>query len=332
MKALQIDQPGKTSLVELKLPEPKPDEVLIKVMASGICGTDVHIFRGQYFGNYPVVPGHEFSGVIEKTGKGVSRLHRGARVAVEPNISCDNCYYCLNNRQNFCENWQAVGVIRQGGMAQYVIVPEKAAFDIGDLPYEQAAFMEPLSCVIHGTERLNLSISDRVLILGAGPVGQLLLQMIRLQGSGSVTVLEKQASRAELATSFGADRVITELKELKESDFDAVIDATGQISLMEKTADFACPGGKILLFGVPPTGEKLAIEGMKIFRKGLTLLSSFTSVRNSYQAISLLQSGQVKVSPLISHKFFLADFERGVELIERGKDNVKKVLILPQEQ
>jgi len=331
MKAIQIERPGHTVLVDLTLLKPKANEILIKVMATGICGTDIHILRGDYIGNYPIIPGHEFSGIVEQIGKGVSRLHRGARVAVEPNISCDNCYNCLNNRQNFCENWQAVGVTRQGGMAQYIIVPEKVTFDIGDLPFEYGTFVEPLSCVLHGIERININISDRVLILGAGPIGILFLQMIRLQGAGYISVLEKQSSRAELAKRFGADLVAIDINDLKENDFDIVIDATGKIILMEKTVDLVRHGGKVLLFGVPSAGEKMNIEGIKIFQKGLTLLSSFTSLRNSYQAISLLQSRQVDVSELISHKFPLSDFKRGVELIERGIDNVKKVLILPQE-
>jgi len=324
MKAIQIERPGHTVLVDLTLLKPKANEILIKVMATGICGTDIHILRGDYIGNYPIIPGHEFSGIVEQIGKGVSRLHRGARVAVEPNISCDNCYNCLNNRQNFCENWQAVGVTRQGGMAQYIIVPEKVTFDIGDLPFEYGTFVEPLSCVLHGIERININISDRVLILGAGPIGILFLQVIRLQGAGYISVLEKQSSRAELAKRFGADLVAIDINDLKENDFDIIIDATGKIILMEKTVDLVRHGGKVLLFGVPSAGEKMNIEGIKIFQKGLTLLSSFTSLRNSYQAISLLQSRQVDVSELISHKFPLSDFKRGVELI-------KKVLILPQE-
>ncbi len=331
MKAIRIERPGHTVLVDLMLSKPKANEILIKVIACGVCGTDIHILRGDYIGNYPIIPGHEFSGIVEQIGKGVSRLRPGAHVAVEPNISCDNCYNCLNNRQNFCENWQAVGVTRQGGMAQYIIVPEKVTFDIGNLPFEYGTFMEPLSCVLHGIARVNISISDRVLILGAGPIGILFLQVIRLQGAGYISVLEKQSSRAELAKKFGADCVANDLNDLKENDFDIVIDATGKITLMEKTVDLTRHGGKVLLFGVPSAGKKMNIEGIKIFQKGLTLLSSFTSLRNSYQAISLLQSRQVDVSELISHKFPLSDFKRGVEFIERGIDNVKKVLILPQE-
>ena len=175
MRAAKVNQPGQMQMVEIPCPEPAPDEVLIRVMASGICGTDVHIFRGEYLGDYPVIPGHEFSGVVEAVGGRVTRFKAGDRVAVEPNIACDNCEACLNNRQNFCLNWSAVGVTRPGGMEQYTTAPEKVTFDIGDLSFEQAAFMEPLSCVLHGLERLGPDLADKVAILGAGPIGALLL-------------------------------------------------------------------------------------------------------------------------------------------------------------
>jgi 2-desacetyl-2-hydroxyethyl bacteriochlorophyllide A dehydrogenase len=303
---------------------------LIKVQASGICGTDVHILRGEYLGDYPVIPGHEFAGVVEQVGAGVSRFPVGERVAVEPNIACDNCYNCLHNRQNFCSDWQAIGVTRPGGMAQYVLAPERAVFSIGDLPFEHGAFVEPLSCVLHGVERANIRLADRVALLGAGPIGILILQTVRLRGAARVTVLEKNPARAALARECGAGQCFAEIGALEREGYDLVIDATGVISLMERSIDLARRGGTVLLFGVTPAGQRMALEAFEIFRKGLTVLSSFTSVRNSYQAVALLQSGRVDVSALISHRLPLDEFERGVELIERGEEGVKKVLILPQ--
>lgn len=206
MKAITIANPNDVEIVEMPQPEPAEGEVVIKVMACGICGTDIHIFRGEYMGKYPVIPGHEFSGVVERVGRGVAHFKPGNRVAVEPNISCQNCRNCLNNRENFCENWQAVGVTRPGGMAQYVAVPESAVFDIGDIPFEIAAFMEPLSCVLHGIERVGIRMGDRVLILGAGPIGILLLKSVLLRGVVEVTVVEKNPARREFAQRLGLKR------------------------------------------------------------------------------------------------------------------------------
>ncbi len=330
-KAIRIDQPNKIALVNLKLTSLQADEIIIKVMASGICGTDIHILRGDYIAKYPIIPGHEFSGIIEKIGTRVTRFEIGDKVAVEPNISCDSCYNCLNNRQNFCKNWQSIGVTKSGGMAQLVVVPEKSVFHIGKLKFEYAAFMEPLSCVLHSLERVKIIPGDRVVVFGAGPIGILFLQMVRLQGAVYVSVLENQATRADLAKRYGANQNFGDINDFEKDDFDVVIDATGVISLMEKTIDLVRPGGRVLLFGVPPAKKRLKFEGIKIFKKGLTIVSSFTSVRNSYQAIALLEAGKIEVSGLISHRLPLSEFERGVNLIEKGDDGVKKVMILPQE-
>lgn len=329
MKALKILQPGQVEVVDLPVPDPSEDEILIRVAASGICGTDVHILRGEYLGSYPVIPGHEFSGDVVKIGASVTHFNPGDRVAVEPNISCNNCINCLNNRQNFCLNWQAVGVTRPGGMAQYVLAPENAVFSIHDLPYEFGAFVEPLSCVLHGIERAHVRLADRIAILGAGPIGNLLLQVCRLQGAAHITVVDKNPARAAFAAQTGADMVYTDVDELEKDHYDLVVDATGNIPLMQRALEFVRYGGTILLFGVPPAGKLMSVEAFQIFRKGLTILSSFTSVRNSYQAVALLQSGQVNVSTLVSHKLRLEEFVHGVELIEGGLENVRKVMILP---
>ncbi|HEX9018360.1 MAG TPA: zinc-dependent alcohol dehydrogenase family protein [Anaerolineaceae bacterium] len=329
MKAARIVQPGRMEIVDIPCPEPASNEVLIRVMASGICGTDIHIFRGEYLGGYPVIPGHEFSGVVEAVGSQATRFKAGDRVAVEPNIACDNCEACLNNRQNFCHNWSAVGVTRPGAMEQFTIAPEKVVFDIGALSFEQAALMEPLSCVLHGLERLGAELADKVAILGAGPIGLLLLQGIRAQGASHVTVVDKNAARVRFAGELGAAAILTDLDALKTDFYDVVIDATGAIPVMQRTLDFVRPGGKVLLFGVPPMGKDMCIEPFKIFRKGLTVLSSYTSVRNSYQALDLLRAGRIQVDGLVSHRLPLEEFQHGIEMIEQGADGVKKVQILP---
>ena len=331
MQTIIIQQPKVIQLVQRDVPEPGPGEVLIQVMASGICGTDIHIYNGEYLGAYPVIPGHELSGVVAAIGESITRFQIGDRVAVEPNIACDNCTNCLNNRQNFCLNWQAIGVTLPGGMEQYVTVPEKAVYSIGVLPFEQGAFMEPLSCVIHGVERARIRLADQVLILGAGPIGNLLLQMCRLQGATQVTMLENNSGRAELARQMGADLVVSRLEELRLDHYDVVIDATGVIPVMSRTIDFARPGGTVLLFGVPAAGKTMEVEAFKIFQKGLTILSSFTSVRNSYQAVDLLRTSQIDVKPLISHRLSLGEMPAAIDLIERHDPGVMKVIILPND-
>lgn len=329
MQAIRIIKPNELALVEIPTPALQENELLIKVMASGICGTDIHIFRGEYLGDYPVIPGHEFSGVVEAVGDTVSRFKPGDRVAVEPNIACDNCLNCLNNRHNFCLNWSAVGVSRPGGMAQYVTAPEKSVFDIGDIPFEYGAFMEPLSCVLHGVERLDPELASNVAIIGAGPIGILLLQVLKLKGTAYTTVVDKNLNRAEFAKRTGADFVTTDLDELPQDQFDVVVDATGAIPVMSRCIDYVRHGGKVLLFGVPPSGKKMQLEAFPIFRKGLTILSSFTSLRNSYQALDLLKKQRLNLEGLISHKLDMDQFQQGIKILEAGIEDVRKVMIVP---
>ena len=331
MKALVIEKPGTALVKELPVPEAGDGEVLVRVMHSGICGTDIHIFRGEYFGEYPVVPGHEFSGVVEQVGKSVKRFSPGDRVAIEPNVACDNCSACLNNRQNFCENWNGIGVTLPGGMAEYACVPEKAVFPIGSIPFEHGAFVEPLACVIHGVERARIRGGDRVLIAGAGPIGLLLAQVIRLHGASCIAQADVNADRLHLAQECGADAAYASLQEAPAEAFDVVVDATGVIPVMEQCLKHVRKGGTVLLFGVPPKEGQLTLPAFTLFQHGLTVLSTFTSVRNSLQAVRLLESGSVDVSSLVSHILPLEGFEDGVKLIESGTDGVKKVLIKPKE-
>ncbi|MCK5347531.1 MAG: zinc-dependent alcohol dehydrogenase family protein, partial [Candidatus Heimdallarchaeota archaeon] len=324
MKVIKIERPNHVSVVEVPIAEIGENEILIKVMASGICGTDIHILRGKYLGNYPVIPGHEFSGIIEAVGRDVTNFHPGERVAVEPNLACGKCSQCLANRQNFCENWQAVGVTLPGGMAEYAVVPEASAFNIAELPFEHGALMEPLSCVLHGIEQTGVQLADKIVIIGAGPIGNLLLQIMRLQGVVHITIVEKRAARASLAKDMGADCILSGIDKLKPNYYDVVVDATGDISLMACTTNFVRRGGTVLLFGVPPRKATIHLDAFEIFHKGLRMLSSFTSVRNSQQALALLQSGRVDVSGLISHKMPLAEFQKGVEMIESAKNGVNK--------
>ncbi len=160
MLAAQIDAPDKTRVIEAKQPTPGPDDVLIKVAAAGICGTDLHILHGEYEANYPLIPGHEFSGTVVAIGDNVTRFHVGDRVTADPNIPCNRCLACQRNEPNQCENLAAIGVTRNGGFAEYVVAPEGNVFSIGDLSFPQAALIEPLACVVWGLKRVQAQAGD----------------------------------------------------------------------------------------------------------------------------------------------------------------------------
>ncbi len=331
MKAAQIEKKNTLTIVEADIPEPREDDVLIEVYASGICGTDLHIYQGDYRGTYPIIPGHEFSGVVRKAGKLVRNFKEGDRVAVEPNISCGVCYECLNNRQHYCENVQNIGVTKPGGFAQYVCAPEGAVFPIGDLSFEEAAFMEPLSCVLHGVEEVQPDLADKVLLIGAGPIGLLLLQSFLVKGCSEVTVVDRDASRLDMAKELGAQSVTTDLSSLEKEAYHIVCDATGVTSVIELTMDYVRPSGKILWFAVPHKDAVAKVPLFRMFEKEISIYSSYTSLRNSWQALHLMQNGRIKVDRLISHKLSLEDFEKGLKIIETHSEPAMKILCIPRE-
>jgi len=328
--AATIESPGVVRVAQIRDPlELKSDDVVVRVMASGICGTDVHIYRGEYLGDYPIIPGHEFAGIVEAVGPGVSRVKVGDRVAVEPNISCDNCNFCRNNLQNFCEHWQAVGVTMSGGMAELVVAPEKVVFGVEDIPFDRAAFMEPLSCVIHGIENVGIRLGDRIAVIGTGPIGMLLIRTARAWGAGRFSVADLSEERLAAARAEGAEVATTDISSLPSNRYDVVIDATGAPPVLQHAIRVARPGGRVLMFGVAPQGKTASIEPFQIFRKGLSLFSAYTSRRNSRQALELIGSAKVRVDDLVSHRLPLGELEAGIKKIEDRRENAMKVMVFP---
>ncbi|MFC1479392.1 alcohol dehydrogenase catalytic domain-containing protein [Planctomycetota bacterium] len=337
MKQLVITSPGSISVKDISPNDPSPDEVAVKVDSCGICGTDLHIVKGEYLGDYPVIPGHELSGTISSIGTEVTGFKEGDRVAVEPNISCGTCGQCLKGKTNFCANWTAVGVTRPGGFAEYVNVPAKNVFSIGALPFEQAVFMEPLSCVIHGIEKLNTGKGTAAFVAGAGPVGNLIIQVLAAKGA-EVHAGEISSHRREQAALNGACRVFDTSKSFNQiieefpDKYDIAVDATGIPSVMENLVSLVKPGGEILLFGVPPGDSKITLNPFYLFKNGITIFTSYTSADNSEQAIHLLSSGSVITDTLISHTVALGEFESGITYVEDPDTyNTMKVLVSPGE-
>src|SRR5258707_7593369 len=263
MQAAQIEAPDKARVIEAQQPSPGPDDVLIEVAAAGICGTDLHIFHGEYEAVYPLIPGHEFSGTVVAVGANVTRYRPGDRVTADPNIPCNRCPACQRNESNQCENLAAIGVTRNGGFAEYVVAPEGNVFPIGDLPFAQAALVEPLACVVWGLKRVQVQAGDSALIFGAGPMGCLLLQAIRHSGATNVVITDAVPWRLEQAAAMGATETVLadshqeqRLKAIAPAGYNLVVDATGIAKVLEGAIGFARPAGKIMGFGVAARGAK----------------------------------------------------------------------------
>jgi 2-desacetyl-2-hydroxyethyl bacteriochlorophyllide A dehydrogenase len=330
MKAAQITQPGSTRVITATVPETGPDDVLIRVRAAGICGTDVHIFKGEYEALYPLIPGHEFSGEVAAVGNNVTRFKVGDRVTADPNIPCNRCSFCQRNEPNQCRNLKAVGVTRDGAFAEYVVVHEGNVFPIGDISYEAAALIEPLACVVWGLKRVEVQGGDSVLVFGAGPMGCLLAQAVKHAGAARVVVTDHSPARLKLAESLGAtetvmadDKQPKQLQALEPDGYDVVADATGAPAVIEQTFSYARPRGKIWVFGVAPRDAAIAFSPYAVFRKDLSVIGSFAVNRTFPQSIALIQHNAIQVKPLISHTLPLEDFAQGFDLAQHDPQRMK---------
>ena len=331
MDALVVQKPADVAVRAWPDPEPGPYDVLVEVAACGVCGTDRHIADGSYPATYPNVLGHEFAGTIGAVGQEVTLLNVGDEVAIDPNIPCHQCAACRRGDIHLCERLQAIGVTRPGGMAPLVAVPQTQAYRLpAGLSLREAAFAEPLSCVVHGLERVKLPLSGSVVILGAGSIGLLMQQTARGMGAASVVVSEPSPARRALAEELGADEVYT--PEMIDHDshsnaYDLVIDCTGNSAVVSSTIRLARRGADILLFGVAPMGQKAAIEPYELYRKELRLVASNINPFTMDKAISLLAAGQVKVDRIVSQRVSLRELPK-LLLSKPSPDEVKIALEL----
>jgi 2-desacetyl-2-hydroxyethyl bacteriochlorophyllide A dehydrogenase len=338
MKAAVIETPGRVIVREVPDPQPAPDEVIVSVALAGLCGTDLHIYAGEINYIYPIIPGHEVVGTIVEVGDGVADLTPGVRAAFDPNIPCGQCHFCRRLRFNHCLNWQAIGVTRDGGFAEQVAVPAKVVYPLGDLPFERAVFIEPLSCVVYGLQRATPALGDRVLIFGAGPIGMLLMQAVRRAGAAQVVVTDLQQERLELGARLGADATVlagededqrAALRELAPQGYDMVIDATGVPTVVARCFDYVTPGGKLLLFGVCPEGATIPFRPFDLYRRDISVYGSFALNVTFGPAIELLRGGAVQVEPLISHRFPLERFPQALEMARTRSEPAMKIVIQP---
>jgi 2-desacetyl-2-hydroxyethyl bacteriochlorophyllide A dehydrogenase len=303
LKAVVVESVGKVSCIEVAKPIPRKEEVLVKVKAAGLCGSDFHIFNGSYPANYPLIPGHEFTGVIEDIGKDVKGWEIGRRVTADPNIYCHSCYYCLKDQENMCENAQALGVTRDGGFAEYAVVPYRQLYALPDrISFEEGALIEPLSCVVYAMKRLKARFGDNALIFGAGAMGLLLLQALKIGGASETVVVDVVAQRLDAASKLGAVTFACadELKSEYKRGFDIVIDATGNPDVIENMFQFAGKRAKILQFGCADSFRKISISPFQIYDNDWEYIGTRALLYTFTQAIDLLNGGGIRGNLLIN--------------------------------
>src|SRR5215216_597880 len=324
MRAVIVDEPGQVRVDQVADPEFGPKDIVVKVGACGICGTDIHIIDGEFPPTkYPVIPGHEFGGTVVAVGDKVTGVKAGDRVGVDPTLNCGECYFCQRGQGNLCERWNAVGITTPGGFAECVAVPERTVYPLPEgMSFAEAALIEPVSCVVHGFHMLQPRVGDSFSIYGAGPMGLQNAQVARFNGARLVAIIDINSSRLDVARSFGFDVVgasLDEVRHVAPRGFDNVIEATGKTKVAEQAIDAVIRRGKLLLFGVCPPGEKAAYDPFKIYNEEITILGSM-AVLNSYgPAIDVIAAGAVDTEKMVTHTFPIDRFDDAVEVVRRGE-------------
>ncbi len=326
MKVLEVDSLG-LKLREREKPSPGKGEVLLEVAYCGICGSDVHSIEvGLYEDG--LVPGHEFSGRVVELGPEVEGFSPGDRVVVDPVVGCGQCRFCKEGRPQLCDSLDTVGITSDGGMAEYALVPASSLHRLDSkVSLREAALVEPLSVAVHAAKRAELREGERVLIIGGGTVGLMLLQVAALK-TDEIALVEPSTAKRQLALKLGArwvsDPSTTCRLSRQAGPFDVVFEAVGKPDTLQNALDMVSKGGRVVVVGLHT--EEASVDPLKMMYEEVSLLGTFASQGDFPEAIELLAEGKVKAEPLISKVFPL---ERGPEAFRqlKAQPNWVKVLL-----
>jgi threonine dehydrogenase-like Zn-dependent dehydrogenase len=336
MKAMRFHGVGDLRLDELAVPDPQPGEVRLRPLAVGLCGTDAHIFRGEFPAPSPVVLGHEIAGIVDAVGAGVKGLAEGDLATVQPNTYCGACRYCRMGREHLCSNLCAYGVHMNGGFAEAMVAQARVVYRLPTrLDPRLGCLAEPLACCVHGMDRLATQSGSTVLVIGAGLIGLMLTRLARLAGAGLIVSSEPQELRRARALEFGADCAVDPNQEGERQavaathgeGFDFVIDAVGSSVTFSQAITLAARGGTILVFGCAPMQATASVRPFDIYARELTVIGSFINPYTHERAVSLLP--QMGLEKLQIEAFPLAEFRQAFEA-HAATSAAAKVELLPQ--
>lgn len=309
MKALVLENIKDMRIEDIAEPTVNADEVKIKVQYAGICGTDKHLYLGlpgSADADMPVVLGHENSGEVVEVGSGVQDIKVGDRVAIDPNIYCGHCKYCRQGRPQLCDNLSAVGVTRNGGLEEYTTAPQRVVYKLPDsVSYKSGAMIEPISCVMHGIKRINLSPEQKALIIGDGFIAQLFTQVLAASGLSQIDISGHNNEKRKLMAECGATTFYNNSVDEIPSGYDVVIECVGLPTTQTAAVELAGKGGQVLMFGVANPTDTFDLNSYEVFQKELDIKGSFINPYVFDDSIALLASGKVNVEMLISDEIKL---------------------------
>jgi threonine dehydrogenase-like Zn-dependent dehydrogenase len=338
MKAAVVEKANVLKIKQVPVPEISEEEVLIRVKYTGICGTDWSIFTGKYSADrLPMIPGHEFSGVLAKVGKHVKGMKEGDRVTADINMSCGTCYYCIRGDQLLCNDFTQLGIHTDGTFAEYVKAPYEQVHKLPDsLDFLAGAFIEPVSCVIHSSKAAGITHGSSVAILGAG-LGVLHGALARLRGAAPVIVIGRNPRKLAIAREMGADLTISvnevkdpvaEVKRLTEGrGADYVVEAVGTPQTYEQAFQMVRPGGTVVAFGICAGEDTIRVKPFDLVLGEKNVASSCAGVGPDWpDAIALLAHGHIKPQPLFSMIVPLEELEAALREL-RSDPKLTKVFV-----
>jgi L-iditol 2-dehydrogenase len=346
MTAAVMPRPLEMNLEELPVPEPGPRDVLVKVMAVGVCGSDVHYYEhgriGPYVVQKPIILGHECAGIVVACGSDVTRVRPGDRVAVEPGVTCGVCEYCKAGRYNLCPDVRFLATPPvDGAFVQYICHREDFVFPIPEsLSFEAAALVEPLSVGVHALKRAGFQPGWSVAVVGLGPVGLMAVVAAKLMGASRIVASDLEENRLRAAIRLGATEGVPasspdaarEIRDrLGRGGADVALETAGHGKALQTALASVRRGGKLVIVGLPANPD-VALNVPFICDNEVDIYGVFRYTNTYPLGIRLLSAGQVDLSPLLTHRFPLAETQRALETALHDKKNALKVMVYPNGQ
>jgi 2-desacetyl-2-hydroxyethyl bacteriochlorophyllide A dehydrogenase len=335
VRAIVIEQPNDVALRDVETPSPGPGEVRIRSARAGVCRTDLDILAGTLdarWVTFPVIPGHEWSGVVDSVGERVADLEPGQRVVCEGNIPCLTCRRCRAGDTHLCETYDAVGFTRGGGYGEYVVVPARVVHRIPDhVSFDAAVLVEPAAVVLKALERARLEPGETVGVIGIGALGAIAIRLARLHSPAAVIAYGVREEELALARTLGADAVVNVAHGDPEADLgahDVVVETAGAASATELATRLAREGGRVVLLGIAGHGHELTLPADRLALRDLSVFGSVGYTTAAWaRTVALVSQGLVDLEPIVTHRFPLERFADAFALMDDRRGVVAKIVL-----
>jgi len=335
MRAAYLVEPGRFELREVPKPEPGPDEALIRIERTGICGTDIHIFHGHYAADsLPMIPGHEMTGHVVGLGRDVSWLEGGQPVVIDNNIGCTRCYWCRRNEILNCPTMRQMGIHMDGGFADYISVPARLVLPAPThVPAEVLALTEPLACVVRAARKAQVTFGQSVVVIGAGPIGNLHVQLLRTIGAAPIIVTDVSPERLAMAPAdFAVLPDALEETVMQATDgrgADLVIESVGSIALYKQAQKLMRKGGHLGVFGLTGAGETLEIDILQTILTETSLKGSVAGMgQDMHDALTLLTYGRINTKAFVGADYALDDIQDAFDSFPDRPQDLKTQIVM----